>query len=428
MEHEIQSKHKLIKPRKKTTSNNRLIMVVVAAIIVIYLVVKAVSMLFSYDTEPAVHVEVNDSFTATGWFFRCEKPVEGSTNGSVKHIVYSGERVQKDSALAVVYSDEQSLAISREIEPLENRLELLDNVLENSGTASDGVNTDQMITLTIQQMAAQAKEGSGTSLASSAESLRTLSLQNASDSIDTMDIQLERDTLAAEISNLEQQISGQTTELTAPVTGYFSEIVDGYENVLTMAELETLTIARFHELIQSPEQVDTSQTIGKMIEGFTWYLAAEVPAEQAQRLSEGQSLRVNFTQATIETPVTVYAIIQEHNSDTALLILEGTEFSSEMVSMRSQAVEIIIATYSGLKVPKSAVRMLETTDSTGKTVQQTGVYILSGGVQKAKIINPLYETEDYYVVEQSATNAEMLVEQDQIIVRGRNLQNNMVVN
>nr|WP_302649679.1 HlyD family efflux transporter periplasmic adaptor subunit [uncultured Agathobaculum sp.] len=428
MEHEIQSKHKLIKPRKKTTSNNRLIMVVVAAIIVIYLVVKAVSMLFSYDTEPAVHVEVNDSFTATGWFFRSEKPVEGSTNGSVKHIVYSGERVQKDSALAVVYSDEQSLAISREIEPLENRLELLDNVLENSGTASDGVNTDQMITLTIQQMAAQAKEGSGTSLASSAESLRTLSLQNASDSIDTMDIQLERDTLAAEISSLEQQISGQTTELTAPVTGYFSEIVDGYENVLTMAELETLTIARFHELIQSPEQVDTSQTIGKMIEGFTWYLAAEVPAEQAQRLSEGQSLRVNFTQATIETPVTVYAIIQEHNSDTALLILEGTEFSSEMVSMRSQAVEIIIATYSGLKVPKSAVRMLETTDSTGKTVQQTGVYILSGGVQKAKIINPLYETEDYYVVEQSATNANMLVEQDQIIVRGRNLQNNMVVN
>ena len=428
MEHEIQSKHKLIKPRKKTTSNNRLIMVVVAAIIVIYLVVKAVSMLFSYDSEPAVHVEVNDSFTATGWFFRSEKPVEGSTNGSVKHIVYSGERVQKDSALAVVYSDEQSLAISREIEPLENRLELLDNVLENSGTASDGVNTDQMITLTIQQMAAQAKEGSGTSLASSAESLRTLSLQNASDSIDTMDIQLERDTLAAEISSLEQQISGQTTELTAPVTGYFSEIVDGYENVLTMAELETLTIARFHELIQSPEQVDTSQTIGKMIEGFTWYLAAEVPAEQAQRLSEGQSLRVNFTQATIETPVTVYAIIQEHNSDTALLILEGTEFSSEMVSMRSQAVEIIIATYSGLKVPKSAVRMLETTDSTGKTVQQTGVYILSGGVQKAKIINPLYETEDYYVVEQSATNANMLVEQDQIIVRGRNLQNNMVVN
>ena len=121
-------------------------------------------------------------------------------------------------------------------------------------------------------------------------------------------------------------------------------------------------------------------------------------------MSEGQSLRVNFTQATIETPVTVYAIIQEHGSDTALLILEGTEFSSEMVSMRSQAVEIILATYSGLKVPKSAVRMWKRPTAQERTAAD-GVYILSGGVQKSKIINPLYETEDYYVVEQSATNA-----------------------
>ena len=67
------------------------------------------------------------------------------------------------------------------------------------------------------------------------------------------------------------------------------------------------------------------------------------------------------------------------------------------------------------------------TDSEGNVTERTVVYILSGGVQKSKIIKTLYETEDYYVVEQSATNADMLVEQDQIIVSGRNLQNNMVV-
>ena len=98
-----------------------------------------------------------------------------------------------------------------------------------------------------------------------------------------------------------------------------------------------------------------------------------------------------------------------------------------MVSMREQPVEIILATYSGLKVPKSAVRIEESTNSDGTTTQRTVVYILSGGVEKSKFINPLYEAEDYYVVEQSATNWDMLVENDQIVVRGRNLQNNMVV-
>ena len=97
-----------------------------------------------------------------------------------------------------------------------------------------------------------------------------------------------------------------------------------------------------------------------------------------------------------------------------------------MVSMRQQPVEIIIATYTGLKIPKEAVYVQETTTDDGVT-RQDGVFILSGSFQKFKVIKKLYETEDFYVVEQSATNSDMLVEQDQIIVSGKNLQNNMVV-
>ena len=414
--------------RKPTRPNRRAVFLIAAAALAVYLVIVVISAFSNVrETEPAVHVSVNDSFISTGWFFRDEQTVSGSASGSVKHVVYSGERVQQDAALALVYADEQSLALSREIEPLENRIRLLDSALETVGNTSDSANVDQMITLTIQQMADQAKTGQGNGMSSSADTLRTLSLQSVSSSVDTLDIQSERDALEAERAALEQQLSGQTTELTAPISGYYSEVVDGYENVLTRAALENLTLGEFRTLTQSPEKVDAGQVLGKMIQGFTWYLAAEIPTEQADRLSEGQDLRVNFTQASLETPVSVYSIIREHGSDTALLVLEGTEFNSEMVSMREQPVEIILATYSGLKVPKSAVRIEESTNSDGTTTQRTVVYILSGGVEKSKIINPLYEAEDYYVVEQSATNWDMLVENDQIVVRGRNLQNNMVV-
>lgn len=414
--------------RKPIRPNRRAVFLIAAAALAVYLVIVVISAFSNVrETEPAVHVSVNDSFMSTGWFFRDEQIVSGSASGSVKHVVYSGERVQQDAALALVYADEQSLALSREIEPLENQIRLLDSALETVGNTSDSANVDQMITLTIQQMADQAKTGQGNGMSSSADTLRTLSLQSVSSSVDTLDIQSERDALEAERAALEQQLSGQTTELTAPISGYYSEVVDGYENVLTRAALENLTLGEFRTLTQSPEKIDAGQVLGKMIQGFTWYLAAEIPTEQADRLSEGQDLRVNFTQASLETPVSVYSIIREHGSDTALLVLEGTEFNSEMVSMREQPVEIILATYSGLKVPKSAVRIEESTNSDGTTTQRTVVYILSGGVEKSKIINPLYEAEDYYVVEQSATNWDMLVENDQIVVRGRNLQNNMVV-
>lgn len=411
----------------RSNVNGRLIFLLVAAVIVLYLGYKIISAFsVGIETVPAVQVTVNDSITAQGWFFRDEIPVSGSTGESVKHIVYSGERVQQSAPLAIVYSDADALALSQQLDPLENRIDLLNTALQSATDGSDASKLDQMIVLSLQQMAEQTKNGSGTALNTSAESLRTLALRREADSVDTAAITAERDALVMERDSLNAQLSGHTTQLTAPVTGYFSEVVDGYEEILTLDALEDLTVDRFRELTETTPVVN-DQAWGKMIQGFTWYLVAEISQEDADRLSVGRSLRVNFTQASLETPVTVYSIVKDRASETALVVLSGTEFNSEMVSMRQQPVEIIIATYTGLRVPKEAVYVQETTTSDGQTNNQTGVFILSGSFQKFKIINKLYETEDYYVVEQSATNSDMLVEQDQIIVSGKNLQNNMVV-
>lgn len=407
--------------------NSRIIFLLVAVVILIYLGQKIISAFsIGIETTPAIQVTVNDSITAQGWFFRDEIPVSGSTGKSVKHIVYSGERVQQSAPLAIVYSDDDALALSQQLDPLENRIDLLNTALQSATDGADASKLDQMIILSLQQMASQTKNGSGTALHSSAESLRTLALRREADSVDTAAITTERDTLVMERDSLNAQLAGHTTQLTAPATGYFSEVVDGYEGILTLDELENITVDRFHELTET-KPIVSDQTWGKMIQGFTWYLVAEISQEDADRFSVGQSLHVNFTQASLETPVSVYSVIKDRTSETALLVLAGTEFNSEMVSMRQQPIEIIIATYTGLKVPKEAVYVQETTTSDGKTQKEDGVFILSGSFQKFKIINKLYETDDYYVVEQSATNSDMLVAQDQIIISGKNLQNNMVV-
>ena len=413
--------------RTRNGVNSRIIFLLVAVVILIYLGQKIISAFsIGIETTPAIQVTVNDSITAQGWFFRDEIPISGSTGKSVKHIVYSGERVQQSAPLAIVYSDEDALALSQQLDPLENRIDLLNTALQSATDGADASKLDQMIILSLQQMASQTKNGSGTALHSSAESLRTLALRREADSVDTAAITAERDTLVMERDSLNAQLAGHTTQLTAPATGYFSEVVDGYEGILTLDELEDITVDRFHDLTET-KPIVSEQAWGKMIQGFTWYLVAEISQEDADRFSVGQSLHVNFTQASLETPVSVYSVIKDRTSETALVVLAGTEFNSEMVSMRQQPIEIIIATYTGLKVPKEAVYVQETTTSDGKTQKEDGVFILSGSFQKFKIINKLYETEDYYVVEQSATNSDMLVAQDQIIISGKNLQNNMVV-
>lgn len=412
-------------PKTRASKNTRPVFLLIAAVLVVYFGIQVFSAFSgSIQTVTASHVVVNDSFSAVGWFFRDEVPISGSTGDSVKHTVYSGERVQKDAPLATVYADEQSLELSRQLDPLNNKIDLLNTALQSAGDGSDAAKLDQLITLSLQQMASQVKSGSGAALTSSADSLRSLSLRRESGSVDAAAIAAERDALTVQRDSLNQQLSGRTTQMSAPSSGYFSEIVDGYEDILTPEALESIeTVDQFNELIRSGVVPAAGSALGKIIQGFSWFLVAEVPVEQTDRLEEGQSLRVGFTQASLETPVTVYSVVKERNSETALLVLEGTEFNGEMVSMREQPIEIILGTYTGLKVPKQAARM--DVDEDGNS--RLGVYILSGSIQKFKTINKLYETDTYYVVQQSATDSGALVAQDQIIIRGKDLQNNMVV-
>lgn len=424
----MEQKQKTKTTQRQKNDRSHLLIVLFAAIVLLY-IGRSFFGIFSSspDTTPAMRVTVNDSFTADGWFVRDEITIKGGGD-TVKHIVYSGERVQKNAPLAIVYGDNEALELSRQLDPLDDRINQLDTALQTANNSSDTAKIDQLITLAIQNLAAETKEGSGSVLTSSSASLRTLSLRRAADQLDAAAIRAERDSLDAQRTSLEQSLSGRTAELTAPCSGYFSEIVDGFEDTLKPASLSAMTLARFRELTaKEPETRQVSSTLGKMVQGFTWYLACEIPASQAERLQVGQELKVNFTQASFTSPVTVYAVNWEHDDDTALLVLEGTEFNSEMVSIRQQPVEIIIASYTGLRVPKSALRVEEWTDSNGELHKDTGVFILSGTVRKFKVINKLYETEDSYIVEQSATDSDMLVEQDQVIVRGTDLKDNTVV-
>lgn len=414
------------KVNKKKDSGNRPVYLIIGAVLLLYVGVQIFSAFSGgIQTTSTSHVTVNDSFAATAWFFRDETPVSGSASDTVRHIVYNGERVQQNAPLATVYADENALALSRELEALDNQITQFDTALQSAGDSADSAKIDQLIALALQQLSAQVKSGSGTSLTSAVSSLRSLSLRRSSGQLDAAAVSAEREQLTTQRDSLAQQLSGKTNQITAPYSGYFSEVLDGYESVLTLDQLKALTPEALDKLIKSQTAPDQDSSLGKIIQGFSWYLAVDIPADQAARLKIGSSLRISFTKASIEVPVTVNAINRSPNKDNnqVVVILEGAEFNSELVSMRDQPVDIILGSYEGLKVPKEAVRMV--TDEDGN--HTLGVYILSGSVTYFKTIHPIYEDETFYVVTQSATDSNALVVNDQIVVRGKGLQNNMVV-
>ena len=117
-----------------------------------------------------------------------------------------------------------------------------------------------------------------------------------------------------------------------------------------------------------------------------------------------------------------------------MVILSGDRFSASIVSLREQEIDLILGTYTGLKVPKEAVRVSTETqtaeDGTETVTSKIGVYIMSGSFARFKEISQIYEADTYYVVRQEvntvgANNA--LVMQDLIIVQGKEIEDRKVL-
>ena len=107
----------------------------------------------------------------------------------------------------------------------------------------------------------------------------------------------------------------------------------------------------------------------------------------------------------------VYATVGVHPS-------ESQDMNEDLISMRKQVATVVVASYSGLKVPKSAVRMED---------DKMGVYVLSNSVASYKNIEPLFEGDSYYIVEQNVTGNDSLVINDDIIVEAKDVNDKKVM-
>ena len=413
----------MIALKEKNKFNFRRLGVIIFMIIMLSIVLWQI-MVNKTETQTAVKVTVNDSFMSNGWFFRNEVMVQGTTGDTVKHIVQGGEKVQKNAALAVVYTNASALENSQKISVLDDEIELLESAAQMITNGSDSVKIESMITNKIAELSSEMQQSSVSGMESSVTELRNLCLRRAIDSVDKETLLEQAQSLTSERNYLQQQIGNSSITIASPASGFFSEVVDGFESKLTISSLDTMTASELENLEPSKITTTSSDTLGKVVQDFRWYFAMFVPKENVEDLSVGDSLLLRFAQVSSDIQVSVNDIRKQKNDENALLIVSGMEITPEILSMRYQSVEVIKEIYTGIQVPKNAVRIQ--TDSEGNSIQ--GVFILPDSISRFKPIEVLYETGNYYIVKQGTTTQNTgLVVGDRIIVKGRDLEDLKVV-
>ena len=251
------------------------------------------------------------------------------------------------------------------------------------------------------------------------------------DGLTPADLTAQLQALSGQLSALRQQSAAATTRVTAPQSGVFSNLVDGYEALLTPESVFQLTAEDLDALTDRPA-AQAAVSTGKLITSNRWYFAANLPVQAAERLSEGGRATLRFTGDFSQDVAMTVEQIGPAQGERAPVVFSSDRYLAQTTLLRHQTAELIFDSWSGLRIPKAALHLLEETrqdEETGEpyTVTRLGVYALVAGRTEFKEVEVATEGDDYYVVRPVGSGRTALRAGDEIITQAIGIQDGQLL-
>lgn len=406
-----------------------------AAVIALYLGYYIYSALNEpYQTAQVYSYTAHDSVTAEGLVVR-QALVLPAHSGILELTRAEGEKVGKGQQIALVYRDSQAQASQAHIEELELAIELLEEAISQSGNLESAARLDEDIIQSMVALRASYALGDCTQLREQVLGVKSSVLKRGytyGDGLTSADLSARLRQLRDELAVLTRQSARATTRVSAPTPGVFSSLVDGYESLLTPETVYELTPTSLQELINSPAGED-SESMGKLITSDTWYFAANLPQTAARRLEEGDTASLRFSGDLNRTVEMTVDRIGATEGGKTLVVFSSNRYLTLTTLLRHQTAELVFESWSGLRIPKQALRLVESTqdadhsDDSASTVTRTGVYALVNGRTEFREVDILYEGSDYYVTRPLGSGRKILRAGDAVITQGTGLTDGLLL-
>lgn len=384
---------------------------------------------------------VDDTVEVTGYVIR-EERVLPAQSGLVDILPEEGEKVAAGETVAMVYQDAAALEQKTTIRQLELELEQLEYSLRQDSGRGDVARLDQDILDAIVTLRSEAAAGDLSHLEENALQLKSMvfhrsyTYNNNAESVEQIRSMI-RD-VSSRIQSLKQQSAKASRSVTAPVPGVYSGQVDGFESVLTVERLDTLTVSDLDNV--RAESVDEEGQAGKLITASHWYFAAAVDEADLPRLSEGAQITLRLSRDEAgQVPARVERV-GPVESGRAVVVLSSDRGLSNVTLLRRQTAQLVLDSVTGLRVPKQAIRVEEQTSTDSEsgesvTVRKSVVYTVVGTRAERKEVVILAEEEDHFLVEpapvenpqNTTARKKSLRAGDEIIVTAENLYDGKVV-
>lgn len=372
-----------------------------------------------YDTETADEVVEQEKLELKAFLVRDEEYINQKTTGTVVPLIKDGMRVASGDAVArVCASDEDAANVSALLEAKESLARYQEISEQTELNALDMEKLNKTIDASFTELVRTSNSGDFSELSRNTEELenKLASKQILKDG--TIDLTAKFNELNSKIQTLESK-SINTSDVLAPLSGYYISNLDGYENAMDYNKISDLTVSEAEKLFEK-KPGDVSGQMGKIVGSYKWYLVTVMDSKYSLLMSEGEKMKINMPYYGFKNVEVVVEKISTTQNDKVAVAFSCNMMNETYANMRTEDIELVFKEYTGYKINSSAIRREK--DEKGKEVDV--VYILRGDIMNARVIDIIYDAGDYVIVseESKATSGYRPIKRyDEVIVKGRNL-------
>ena len=381
-----------------------LILAIFAAVVI---VLYNVYMLFnpSVKTQIAVKGTIEEVVSSEGVVIRGEEVVLKESGVIVSGVALDGERVAKGEKLADLYYGTVSPKVQAELREVSDRLSGLEILAASSGTDT-GISLDTMLKGYSAEIVSAAHGGKGRDLNKIRGQIdNVVNRKIVSDSQNAAAVIAE---LKTKRDELESQISGEKKEVFASAAGLFFTSFDGYEGLIGTDSIDKITPSGINEIKKAKPDKNSYDAEMKIADGYAWYVAATIDEGKLPSVRKGKTVGLRFPQFGSDIYSAEIVAVSEPENGKAAIVCKGTEYNDAVYYNRFLNTDIVLSSYSGLKIFKDAVKVEN---------DKTGVYIVQNdGTAKFKEAEVLASDEGYAVVKEDNQKENALLLYDEILI------------
>ena len=347
-----------------------------------------------------------ESIAAEGYLFREQTIIPAQEEGYLYCAKDEEQRVKIGETVAYIYKNEINTSAMAELKSIEKDIAKIESGSQYREIYSnDAAKIEQSIGQQLGRVPALGYQGRIAEVDVIKDEVNSLieDRRVITGEVQPKDNSQELEILLQKKSALEAEHDIERTVVHAPTAGVFTSRVDGLEEMLDPKQIEEITPGYIRELngksvkMESETRIESGWPIGKIVNNFTWSIAALVPVDMAEDMNVGNRIDIRFPDIDVHTVEGKISKISSEEGGKVVVVVESNKYIDKIYSASKVRVEFIKHHHEGYKIPSKSIRIVD---------GRAGVYVIRNNRARFVPVEIIYNSKEWVIaVEKKEENS-----------------------